>query len=114
MLLTVGCIVSCATVIPPEGGIRDEEPPELVEEKSTPSLQRNFKPEQIELTFNEWVKLDDWRNQVVISPPLRTQDYALKLKSKTVVVEFNEELQFREDATYTINFRRSGAGFERK
>lgn len=97
-------LTACATVIAPQGGVRDEIPPKVIQEKSTPNLQTNFKPKLIELTFNEWVQLNDWRNQVVISPPLSRQDFELKLKGKTVQVRFDEEVALRDSATYTINF----------
>ncbi len=102
-LLCLFCY-SCATVIPPEGGERDEEPPKVVEEKSTPNFQTNYLPKEIELTFDEWVKLEDWRNQVVVSPPVGRQDYEVKLKGRAVYFTFKEDLELRQDATYTINF----------
>ena len=103
-LIGIMLVTGCATVMAPKGGPRDEEPPKIVKEKSTENFQTNYKPELIELTFDEWVKLEDVRNQVVISPPLGTQDYEVKLRGKTVRVQFDEELEWRENATYTINF----------
>ncbi|MDV7402328.1 hypothetical protein RZS08_63490, partial [Arthrospira platensis SPKY1] len=68
--LLVFIAVACANPLPPEGGAQDLMPPQLVEERSTPSLQTNFVKQPIELTFDEWVEVQDVFNQVVISPPL--------------------------------------------
>ncbi len=96
-------IQGCANIVAPTGGAKDEIPPKVVVEKSTPNFQTNFKKQRIELTFDEWIKLDDAFNQVVVSPPLDelpqvTQD------GKKIVFEFGKKEVLRENATYTINF----------
>jgi hypothetical protein len=58
----------CATPTAPSGGARDTIGPQLVEEETTPNFQTNFFPEVIELTFDEWVELDQ-KQQILISPP---------------------------------------------
>lgn len=96
-------LTNCANPISPVGGIKDEIPPKLVPEKSTPSLQTNFEKQRIELTFDEWVVLEDVFNQVLISPPLEFRP-ELTLKKRTLRFEFDEQEELRPDATYTINF----------
>ncbi len=96
-------LASCANVVPPAGGEKDETPPIVVEENSTPNLQTNFEKQTIELTFNEWVELKDVFNQVVISPPLE-YPFELDIKRRTVRFEFDEAEELRPNATYTINF----------
>jgi Bacterial Ig-like domain len=96
-------IQSCANIVAPTGGAKDEIPPKVIEEKSTPNFQTNFKKQRIELTFDEWIKLEDAFNQVVVSPPLEdppqvTQD------DKKIIFEFGKKEILRENATYTINF----------
>ncbi|MCB9295555.1 MAG: Ig-like domain-containing protein [Lewinellaceae bacterium] len=93
----------CANPIPPEGGLRDEQPPQLVPEESTPNLQTNFEKQRIELTFDEWFEVQDVFNQVVISPPLEYQ-FEITLKRKTLRFDFDEKEVLRDSATYTINF----------
>lgn len=94
----------CATVIAPTGGEPDEIPPKMDTLKSTPNYQTNFEKQRIELKFNEWIKLNDVFNQVVVSPPLAQKDYEVSLKGKTVRFDFSEEVALRENATYTISF----------
>ncbi len=99
----LGLWQSCATIQSIQGGPKDETPPQIVQELSTPNEQVNFRPSRIELTFDEWVTLNDVFNQVVISPPLEYRP-EITLKKRTVVVQFDPREQLRSNATYTINF----------
>ncbi|MEM9837372.1 MAG: Ig-like domain-containing protein [Bacteroidota bacterium] len=90
----------CANPIPPTGGARDSIGPQLVIEESTPQLQKNFKPQRIELTFDEWVKLKD-PTQVIISPPLEPAP-KISLKKRSLIIDFGEA-QLRDSVTYVIN-----------
>lgn len=93
----------CAQIGTLGGGPRDTIPPQIDTLLSTPNLQTRFKPERIELHFDEFVELSDVFNQVVVSPPLEGLKVT-KPKYKTIVVEFDPDEPFRENATYTINF----------
>jgi len=104
LLLTVsGLFWQCAQRGSISGGPRDEQPPRLDTLLSTPNFQTNFEKQRIELTFDEWLQLDDVFNQVVVSPPLEFQP-EVTLRGKTVRFDFDEEEVLRENATYTINF----------
>lgn len=92
----------CANPISPTGGPKDEQPPQIDSTRSTPNMQTNFRPEAIELTFDEWVKLEQANQQVVISPPL--QGYRVSLKGKTVTVDLGDEDTLRSNVTYVIQF----------
>ena len=96
-------IQSCANIVAPTGGAKDEVPPKVIEEKSTPNFQTNFKKQRIELTFDEWIKLEDVFSQVVVSPPLEEQPQVTQ-DGKKVIFEFGKKEILRENATYTINF----------
>lgn len=101
--LLVWILHSCATPTAPQGGPRDETPPQIIVEESTPNLQTNFEKQTIELTFDEWVTLENIRDEVIVSPPL-SADPEYKLKRRTVQVIFPDTVNLREDVTYTINF----------
>ena len=103
LFITFLFLQSCANIVAPTGGAQDKIPPKIVEQKSTPNFQTNFKKQRIELTFDEWIKLEDAFNQVVVSPPLEEQPQ-VTLDGKTVVFEFGKKEVLRENATYTINF----------
>ena len=98
----ISTISSCANILAPEGGIRDSIPPVVVQEESTPNFQTNFEKQVVELTFDEWVVLEDVFNQLIVSPPLEPLP-ELKLRKKTVKIEFDEKTELRTNATYTIN-----------
>ncbi|MEQ8702731.1 MAG: Ig-like domain-containing protein [Phaeodactylibacter sp.] len=105
LLLSAICFLlwQCANPGRPEGGPKDEIPPQLVPEKSSRNYQINYEKSPIELSFSEWVEIRDAFNQVIISPPLQYK-YELSIKGKSIIFEFDEREELRENATYTINF----------
>jgi uncharacterized protein (DUF2141 family) len=96
-------LAGCANPIAPTGGPRDEVPPSLITAESTPGEQVRFRPEAIELTFNEWVKVQDPYKQIIISPPLQHR-FDVSIRKRTVILAFDDREQLRDDATYVINF----------
>ncbi|MFT4665630.1 MAG: hypothetical protein ACI9XB_002586, partial [Gammaproteobacteria bacterium] len=94
---------ACANPRAPNGGPKDVDPPQVVLEESSANMQTNFTGRSFELTFNEWVKLNDVFNQVVVTPPLEHKP-DISLKKKTVTFEFDGKEELRKDATYIINF----------
>ncbi|MCB9081252.1 MAG: Ig-like domain-containing protein [Lewinellaceae bacterium] len=102
-LLLLWLAASCASPVAPVGGPRDETPPRIDSSASTANLQTNFQKQTITLTFDEWITLEDVFNQVVISPPLQYRP-EIKLRRRSVVVQFDEREELRENVTYTINF----------
>ncbi len=100
MLLTAFLAQRCANAVAPTGGPKDETPPKVVatvpENHST-----NFIGKKIELTFDEYISLENANQNVMISPPL-SEKPDIKLKNKTVIIKFKETLA--ANTTYTINF----------
>lgn len=102
LALAAFLLARCASPTAPQGGPRDEQPPRVAPEKSTDNYQTNFHPVEIELTFDEWVKLQDVGRQIIISPPL--QGYTARLKGKTVILDLGNQDTLRDNATYVIQF----------
>ena len=100
LLLTAMLFHRCANAVAPTGGPKDTTPPKVVgavpENRST-----NFVGKKIEITFDEFITLENANQNVMISPPMKEKP-DIKLKNKTVVVKFKEPLA--ENTTYTINF----------
>lgn len=96
-------LCSCAQILPPEGGPKDESAPLLREDSSTPDRQTGFRPTLIRLEFNEWIQLKDPQKQVVISPPTRTLPL-VKAKGKAVEVTFDPAEPWKDSTTYTLFF----------
>ena len=90
----------CANAVAPTGGPKDEKPPVVVE--AVPENHSiNFNGKKIEITFDEYITLENANQNVLISPPL-SEKPDIKLKNKTVVIKFKEDLA--ANTTYTINF----------
>ncbi|MEM0994761.1 MAG: Ig-like domain-containing protein [Bacteroidota bacterium] len=96
-------LIQCANPGTLTGGPKDEQPPRLDSLESTPNLQTNFEVQDIVLTFDEWIKLNNPFTQIVVSPPLDPKP-EVSLKGKSVLIEFDETTELRANATYTINF----------
>lgn len=94
---------ACARVGAPTGGPKDTTPPRVVESASTPNLSTRFSARSFELTFDEWITLQDVGAQVLVSPPL-TKRPEVRLKGKTVIFELAKDEVLRPSTTYTVAF----------
>ena len=103
ILLTLLLGYACANTGTLKGGPKDESPPVLDVERSTPNFQTNFEKQRIEFVFDEFIEVKDQFTQVVISPPLE-KPWKLSKKLKKVRFDFHEDEVLKKDATYTINF----------
>jgi hypothetical protein len=94
-------LASCAKIVAPTGGPKDLTPPKLV--RSTPVFKStNFKGREVTITFNKFIQpLKDANNQVIISPPTEKIP-EMKLKGKSIVIKFLEDL--KPNSTYNIYF----------
>lgn len=99
-------LASCARPANPNGGPADEDPPIMLAEGSTPNYQTRFSDREIVLEFNEFISLSNASQQIVISPPFI--DYLkYTVRGKRLIIEFPENEELREEATYQINFGES-------
>ena len=98
-LLTLLC-AACASIGRPEGGPRDETPPEFVRSNPMPGT-RNVNRNKLEIIFNENIQLDDAFNKVIVSP-VQTQSPVIRSNGHRVSVELRDTLV--PNATYTIDF----------
>ena len=100
-------IFGCAKRGNPSGGPIDSIPPVLV--NASPKLNSiNFDSDEIRLTFDEWVKLENIQDQLIISPPIDKSSYEITPLSgvtKKVFLRFLDSLNPK--TTYTINFGNS-------
>jgi hypothetical protein len=91
----------CAKVSAPSGGPKDREAPRVT--RSVPeSGTINFTDNEIDITFNEFVVLDNINEKFMVSPPLsKKPKIAIRGKSLRIVLE--EDL--RDSTTYTFYFQ---------
>jgi uncharacterized protein (DUF2141 family) len=88
------------------GGPKDEDPPVL--EKSEPeNLTTNFKADKIRLYFDEYIKLKDVQDQLIVSPPLKYQPELTPQGGAQKYIEIKIKDTLLPKTTYTINFGQS-------
>lgn len=103
IILMLTAFTRCAKQTTPTGGPRDTIPPLLIQ--SVPAHQTtSFKGQRIELSFDEYITLNNPREQLLITPSIG-KDFEMTVRKKTAYLELNTELQ--DSTTYTINFRES-------
>lgn len=86
----------------PGGGKKDVDPPKVV--KYIPdSASLNFKSKSIEVFFDEFVQLKDLNNQLIISPPLESAP-DIKVKNKSLIIDFDKKEILKPNTTYSISF----------
>ena len=99
-VMLVACCFSCARMGSPDGGWYDDTPPYVV--GSTPQDKgTGVTGKRIAIYFNEYIKLENAQEKVIISPPqLEMPD--IKDGGKRIVVNLKDSL--KENTTYTIDF----------
>jgi len=90
----------CANPVSPTGGPIDTQPPVVIKSEP-PVYTKNFNSKKIRIYFDEFIVLNDIKNQVIISPPMLEMP-EFKTKGKSVIIELKEELN--ENTTYNIFF----------
>lgn len=93
-------LAACASLQQPQGGPRDKEPPNVLEEIPK-NLSRNFKGNKIDITFDEYFKLSNEVSEISVSPAMDIPPF-YKVKKKTLEITFKDSLE--KNTTYTINF----------
>ena len=73
----------------------------LVADETTPNFQTNFRPEEIVLTFDEWVEQDP-KQEIIISPPLDLGENRPYLRRRSLVIPL-EGIDLLDSVTYVVN-----------
>lgn len=101
-------LVQCAKKGRPSGGPKDEDAPVFVT-ADPPYETVNFDGREINLYFDEYIKLRDLNKQLVISPPLKPENPSLITPqgspSKYISIQLVDTLQ--ENTTYIFDFGNS-------
>ncbi len=96
----------CARRGNPSGGPKDISPPVLL--RTDPeNFSINFKSNRIRLYFDEYIKLEDVQNQMIVSPPLKYQPDIKPQGGPSKYIEITIKDTLQENTTYTINFGQS-------
>lgn len=98
--LNIILLYSCASIGRPDGGPIDETPPKVV--NSTPNLDAtSVKKSKITINFDEYIKLENASQKVVVSPP-QLQQPLIKPLGKKISITLQDSLI--PNTTYTIDF----------
>ena len=93
-------IAGCARMGQPDGGWYDDKPPQII--ATTPSDNgTGVKYKKVVIYFDEYIKVEDATNNVVVSPP-QLEMPEIKGAGKKIVVELKDSL--KDNTTYTIDF----------
>lgn len=98
-LATLTCI-ACASIGNPDGGRYDEEPPVVVQCFPKDKSTKNDK-KKLSILFNEFVKLENANEKVVVSPP-QIESANVRADGKRIKIDLFDDLL--ENTTYTIDF----------
>ena len=109
-MLTI-LIAGCANRgIGPQGGPKDTTPPKP--RGSEPEMGAlNFNGKRIEVTFDEYIQLDNVAQNLLMSPPQKTPP-DVKARGKKLVVLLQDSL--RDSTTYTIDFGNAVCDYREK
>ncbi|MBO5951749.1 MAG: Ig-like domain-containing protein [Bacteroidaceae bacterium] len=93
-------LLGCAAVGTPDGGPYDDTPPKVV--GSSPKLEEtNVKNKTVRIDFDEYIKLENASEKVIISPPQKEQP-EIQVNGKDIQIKLIDSLQ--PNTTYTIDF----------
>ncbi|WP_146743695.1 Ig-like domain-containing protein [Aequorivita sp. CIP111184] len=97
--------VDCAKKGTPSGGPRDTIPPIIVN-SSPENYSINFTGNEIEIRFDEYIKLKEINKELIISPPMKFAPVITPLStSKTLKIKLLDTL--KPNTTYSFNFGNS-------
>ncbi|WP_369998494.1 Ig-like domain-containing protein [Winogradskyella sp.] len=99
-------LVSCANRGSPSGGDKDEEPPVIVDEVPE-NFSTNFKGDEIRIYFDEYVKINDIRKQLIISPPMDVDPVIIPMGSASKYISIKIKDTLQKNTTYAFNFGES-------
>lgn len=90
----------------PSGGPKDEAPPVLIRAEP-PNASKNFDSRRIRLYFDEYIRLQDVQNQLIISPPPKYPPVISPMGGTGKFVQIDLKDTLKENTTYTFNFGQS-------
>lgn len=90
----------CARMGQPDGGWYDDTPPHIIGSHPVDKAT-NVKTKKVSINFDEYIKLEDATNKVVVSPP-QLEVPEIKSAGKRIIVELKDSL--KDNTTYTIDF----------
>ena len=99
-------LLGCANRGTPTGGEIDLDPPIVL--KSFPeNFSTNFNSENIEIIFDEYVRLNNIQKELIISPPIEPQPLIMPMGSASKVLTISDYDSLKNNTTYSFHFGES-------
>ena len=96
-------LASCASIMSPPGGAKDETPPELI--STTPENKTtNYEGSHVDLVFSEYIDENSIKNAISILPSIKNKPL-IKYKGKKIQILFEQPLE--KNQTYIIVVNRN-------
>ena len=92
--------VSCARMGSPDGGWYDDSPPRVIN-SSPVDGSTNVNSKKIAINFNEYIKIENAQEKVIVSPP-QLEQAEIRAAGKRILIELKDTL--KENTTYTVDF----------
>ena len=99
-IITILALAGCARMGQPDGGWFDDTPPRVLAEQPR-DKSTNVSSQHINIFFNEFIKIDNPSEKVVISPP-QIEPPDIKGAGKRISINIKDSLF--DNTTYTIDF----------
>ncbi len=100
-LLIFFIFTSCANIVTPTGGPKDETPPVILS-SSPENFKTSFRHSEVVMQFDEYIQLTNPAQEVVISPAIEPPPKFV-VKGKRLTIDLKEAV-LDSNTTYTINF----------
>jgi len=100
MLPLLAIFFRCANVVAPQGGPVDEDPPEVIR-STPPNYSTHYDGSDVRIFFNEYVRLHNLHQKMLVSPPLKTMP-EVRIRGRSIIMSIDEELE--ENTTYNFFF----------
>lgn len=93
-------IPSCAKVVAPTGGEKDESPPAIISSEPE-NYATNFTENKVIIKFDEYIQLQNVTQELLITP-VQEENPEVKLRGKNLFIQLQDTLL--ENTTYNLNF----------
>ena len=90
--------ISCANIVPPSGGEKDTDPPNLQKTQKIIQTQGNI---SIVFSFDEFIEINNWDQNFYVSPPVN-KTVTKEIKKKNLILNFQDS-SFLDSVTYNIS-----------
>lgn len=99
-------LFNCANRGTPSGGPIDESPPIVISSKPE-NFSVNFTQNEIEIFFDEYIRLNNIQNELIISPPINPMPIIIPMSSAKKSIIISDIDSLKKNTTYSFNFGES-------